>query len=134
MTQHLKLRIHISEPWDFERIAGTAELEGWTIDHADPENEDWEVHLDESFEFHDRPMARLLASPRYVGEHLERMFDAVAGFPVRLAYRQDGAWHFAFAGMLSQRFDKDDDEKHAGGDDGHGDDGRENPEETETGI
>jgi hypothetical protein len=103
VTGHLKLRVHVSEPWDFERIAGTAELEGWTTDHADPDNEEWEVHLEESFDYHDRPIARLLAGPRYVGEHLERMFDAVAGFPVRLAYRRDSAWHYAFTGMISER-------------------------------
>ncbi|MET0371490.1 MAG: hypothetical protein ABW039_08955 [Sphingobium sp.] len=112
MTQHLKLRIHISEPWDFDRIAGTAELSGWTTDHADTENEAWEVHLDESFEFHDHVIGRLLAAPRYVGEHLARMFDAVTGFPVRLAYRHDGAWHYAFIGMISQR--------HVQGDQGRG--------------
>ena len=106
MTQHLKLRVHVSEPWDFERSAGTAELTGWTIDHIDPDNEEWEVHLDEGFGFHERRIGRLLAGPRYVGEHLTRMFDAVAGFPVRLAYRDDGAWHYAFAGMISQRHER----------------------------
>lgn len=106
MTGHLKLRIHVSEPWDFERSAGTADLIGWTIDHADPDNEEWEVHLDEGFDFHDRRIGRLLAGPRYVGEHLARMFDAVAGFPVRLAYRSDGAWQYAFAGMISQHHER----------------------------
>ncbi|BAV64139.1 hypothetical protein [Sphingobium cloacae] len=110
MTQHLRLRIHVNEPWDFERSAGTAELTGWTVDHADPENEEWEVHLDEGFDFHDRRIARLLAGPRYVGEHLTRMFDAVTGFPVRLAYRGDGAWHYAFAGMISQRHERKEEE------------------------
>ena len=106
MTQHLKLRIHVSEPWDFERITGVAELSGWTIDHADPDSEQWEVHLDEGFDFHERHIGTLLVGPRYVGEHLSRMMDAVAGFPVRLAYRQDGNWQFAFAAMISQRHDK----------------------------
>ena len=103
MTAHLKLRIHVSEPWDFERIAGRAELTGWTIDHADPANEEWEVHLDEGFDLHDRHIGTLLASPRYVGEHMSRMCDAVAGFPVRLAHRQDGGWHYALAAMISER-------------------------------
>lgn len=106
MTQHLKLRIHVSEPFDFERISGTAELKGWTVDHADTENEAWEVHLDEGFDFHDRHIGRLLVSPRYVGEHLTRMFDAIAGFPVRLAHRDDGTWHYAFTGMISQRHER----------------------------
>jgi len=103
VTQHLKLRIHVTEPWDFERIADTAELTGWTIDHANPDNEEWEVHLDAGFDFHDRHIGTLLAGPRYVGEHLSRMFDAVTGFPVRLAHRQDGSWHYAFIAMISQR-------------------------------
>lgn len=103
MTQHLMLRIHVTEPWDFERIAGTAELTGWTADHADPDNEEWEVHLDEGFDFNERHVGTLLVGPRYVGEHLTRMFDAVAGFPVRLAHRQDDGWQYAFAAMISQR-------------------------------
>ena len=107
MTQHLKLRIHVSEPWDFERTAGSDELTGWTIDHADPDNEDWEVHLDRGFDFHERHIEALLVSPRYVGEHLSRMFDAVGGFPVRAAHRLDDEWHFAFAAMISQRHDTD---------------------------
>ncbi|NIJ16466.1 hypothetical protein [Sphingobium vermicomposti] len=107
MTQHLKLRIHVSEPFDFERIAGTAELTGWTVDHMDSENEQWEVHLDDGFDFHGRQIGRLLASPRYVGEHLARMFDAIAGFPVRLAHRDEGSWHYAFTGMISERRERD---------------------------
>ncbi|EQB31488.1 hypothetical protein [Sphingobium ummariense] len=108
MTGHLKVRIRVTEPWDFERLAGSAELTGWTVDHADRDNEEWEVHLDHGFEHHERHVGRLLAGPRYVGEHLSRMFDAVTGFPVRLAYRQDGAWHYAFTGMIAQRHDDDD--------------------------
>lgn len=108
MTQHLKLRIHVTEPWDFERNAGSAELTGWTIDHADPDNEEWEVHLDQGFEHHGDHIGTLLIGPRYVGEHLSRMFDAVTGFPVRLAHRQDGSWHYAFTAMISQRPDNAD--------------------------
>jgi hypothetical protein len=108
VTVHLKLRVHVSEPWDFERIAGTADLIGWTTDHADPDNEEWEVHLDHGFEYHDHRVGRLLAGSRYVGEHLSRMFDAVAGFPVRLAYRHEGAWHYAFTGMISQHHARED--------------------------
>lgn len=109
MTQHLKLRIHVTEPWDFERIAGTADLNGWTTDHADPDNEEWEVHLDEGFDFHERHIGTLLIGPRYVGEQLIRMVDAVAGFPVRVAHAQDGSWHYAFAAMISQRHDDHED-------------------------
>ncbi len=108
MAQHLKLRLHITEPWDFERSAGTSDLTGWTIDHIDPDNGDWEVHLDEGFDFNRRHIGTLLASPRYVGESLSRMFDAVAGFPVRLAHRLDGEWQFAFAAMISERHERQD--------------------------
>ncbi|HAF40622.1 MAG TPA: hypothetical protein DCG90_02470 [Sphingobium sp.] len=106
MTQHLKLRIHVTEPWDFERVAGTAELTGWTVDHVDPDNGEWEVHLDQGFDFNKRHIGTLLAGPRYVGERLDRMFDTVTGFPVRLAHRLDGDWQFAFAATISQRPDK----------------------------
>src|SRR3546814_2714435 len=89
MTQHLRLRIHVTEPWDFERANGTNELTGWTVDHADEENEEWEVTLDQSFEFREKQYRTILVGPRYVGEHLRRMFDAVAGFPVRIAHRSE---------------------------------------------
>jgi hypothetical protein len=111
VTAHLKLRLHISEPWDFARTTGLDEVTGWTTEYLTPEdedpNEDWEVTLDQSFEYHDRRVARLLVSPRYVGEHLSRVFDAVVGFPVRIAYRQDGSWHYAMTGMLSIRHEDD---------------------------
>lgn len=103
MTDHVKVRIHVTEPWDFERTAGAAELTGWTSDHADPGNEEWEVHLDAGFDYHGSRIDRLLAGPRYVGEHLSRMFDAVTGFPVRLAHHQGDHWHYAFIGMISPR-------------------------------
>lgn len=103
MTQPLQLRIHVSEPWDFERIAGTVELSGWTTDHAEPANDEWEVQLDAGFDFHERHIDALLIAPLYVGEHLSRMFDAVAGLPVRLAHRQDEDWHYAFTAMISER-------------------------------
>ncbi|MET0249343.1 MAG: hypothetical protein ABW164_06400 [Sphingobium sp.] len=105
MTDRLMLRLHVAEPWDFERIAGSADLAGWTLDHDDPDKEEWEVHLDHAIVYHDHRIGRLLAAPRYVGEHLVRMFDAVTGFPVRLAYVQEDGWHYAFAAMMSQRHD-----------------------------
>ncbi len=107
MTAHLKLRIHVSEPWDFERANGTAELTGWTVDYADEEEEEWEVTLDQGFELHERHYGRVLLSPRYVGEKLQRVFDAVVGFPVRIAHRQDGSWHYAMIGMASLRHEEE---------------------------
>src|SRR3546814_11716185 len=68
MTQHLRLRIHVTEPWDFERANGTNELTGWTVDHADEENEEWEVTLDQSFEFREKQYSTILVGPRYVGD------------------------------------------------------------------
>lgn len=114
MTTHLKLRLHISEPWDFARTTGLDEVTGWTIDYVHGEeeqpNEDWEMTLDQSFEYHERRVARFLVSPRYVGERIARVFDAVVGFPVRIAYRQDGGWHYAMTGMLSIRQDEERDQ------------------------
>lgn len=115
MTSHLKLVIHVTEPWDFERQTGVQELFGWTIDYGDKTLEEWEVILDEGFDYHNRRFARVLVGPRYVGEHLTRIFDAVVGFPIRIAHRSgDGGWHYAFTGMLSVRReteDKDDKEE-----------------------
>lgn len=102
MTQQ-HLRIHVSEPWNFESLTGVEELTGWTSDHVDHANDRWELHIDQTFEFHDHHVDRLLAEPRYVGEHMSRMFDAVTGFPVRLAWHGPDGWHFAFTGMISQR-------------------------------
>ncbi|MDX3908814.1 MAG: hypothetical protein QHC67_03250 [Sphingobium sp.] len=115
MTNHLKLTVHVNEPWDFERQTGVQELTGWTVDYEDETNGEWEVTLHQGFDYHGRRFARLLVSPRYVGEHLSRIFDAVVGFPVRIAHRSgDGGWHYAFAGMLSVERDyqdKDDNEE-----------------------
>lgn len=107
MTAHLKLRIHINEPWDFARINGTEELTGWTIDYADPENEEWEVLLDRGYDLNEVHHGRVLVSPRYVNEHLTRVHDAIIGFPVRIAHRMEGDWHFAMAGTMSIRHDED---------------------------
>ena len=107
MTAHLKLRIHVSEPWDFERTNGTSELTGWTIDYAIDELEEWEVMLDHGYDLNDVHHGRVLVSPRYVGERLTKIYDAFVGFPVRIAHRLDGDWHYAMTGMLSVRHDKD---------------------------
>ncbi len=103
MTTHLQLSVHVSEPWDFERLTGLVDLSGWTVDHADPDKDAWEVHLDTPFDYNERHIGTVLASPRYVGEHMSRLFDAVTGFPVRLAHRDDGDWHYAFTAMISRR-------------------------------
>tara|TARA_R110000782_G_scaffold182437_4_gene272638 strand:+ start:2377 stop:2709 length:333 start_codon:yes stop_codon:yes gene_type:complete len=107
MTEHLKLRIHITEPWDFMRQTGLEELTGWTTDHEIEELEEWELMLDAGYKMHDVMHHRVLISPRYVGEHLARIFDAIVGFPVRIAHRLDGEWHYALAGMLTVRREKE---------------------------
>jgi hypothetical protein len=111
MTAHLKLRIHVTEPWDFARENGTEELTGWTTDYIDPENEEWEVTLDHGYDLNDVHHGRVLLGPRYVGENLSRIFDAIVGFPVRIGHRLDGDWHYAMAGMLSVRHDDDEQEE-----------------------
>ena len=108
MSDHLKLRVHITEPWDFARHnEGREELSGWTQDHIHAGREEWEIHLDEGYALNDIEHGRILVSPRYVGEHLAKVLDAIVGFPVRVAHRNDGAWHYAMAGMLSIRHDMD---------------------------
>ena len=111
MTAHLKLRIHITEPWDFARATGMEDLTGWTVDYAVDGQEEWELMLDESYKMHDVVHGRVLISSRYVGEHLGRVFDSIVGFPVRIAHRLDGEWHYAMAGMLSLRRDKENEEE-----------------------
>jgi len=111
MTAHLKLRIHVSEPFGFAREnGGSTELTGWTVDYVDPENGEWEVMLDHGYELNEVHHGRVLLSPRYVGEHISRVMDAIVGFPVRIAHRLDGDWHFAMAGMLA--LNRDEEEKH----------------------
>jgi hypothetical protein len=108
MPNRLKLRVHITEPWDFARQNdGKEELTGWTFDHEIDELEEWEIDLDAGYTFHDIVHDRILVSPRYVGEHLAKVHDAIVGFPVRIAHRLDGEWHYAMAGMLSMRREKE---------------------------
>lgn len=107
MTEHLKLRIHINEPWDFQRQTGVEELTGWTVDYEIDELEEWELVLDAGYKMHGETHYRILISPRYVGEHLSKIFDSIVGFPVRVAHRSDGEWHYALAGMLSIRREKE---------------------------
>lgn len=108
MAELLKLRVHITEPWDFARQNdGREEITGWTHDHEIDELEEWEITLDSGYELHEIRHGRILVSPRYVGEHLSKIFNAFVGFPVRIAHRMDGEWHYAMAGMLSIRREKE---------------------------
>jgi len=111
MHSRLKLRVHITEPWDFARHNdGREELTGWTVDHEIAELEEWEIHLDLGYTLNDVYHGRILVSPRYVGEHLTKVLDAIVGFPVRVAHRGDNEWHYVMAGMVSIRHDPDEEE------------------------
>ncbi|RXR27580.1 hypothetical protein [Sphingobium fluviale] len=108
MPELLKLRVHITEPWDFARQnEGREELTGWTYDQEIDELEEWEIELDAGYELHAVVHTRILVSARYVGEHLSKVLDAIVGFPVRIAHRINGEWHYAMAGMLSVRREKE---------------------------
>ncbi len=105
MGESLRLRVHVAEPFDFERENPSLDLFGTTVDHLDEDGDEWLVDLEGGFSFHEEDYADLLLSPRYVGEHLSRVFDSILGVPVRIAHRiedEDGpGWHFAMTGMIS---------------------------------
>ena len=105
MSEPLRLRIHVSEPFDFERENESPDLFGTTLDHLDEDAEDWFVELESRFTFHEEAYADMLISPRYVGEHLSRVFDSILGVPVRIAHRveddEERDWHYAMTGMIS---------------------------------
>ncbi|MBO9671480.1 MAG: hypothetical protein J7485_13290 [Sphingobium sp.] len=105
MSEPLRLRIHVSEPFDFERENPSPDLFGTTIDHLDTEAEDWLIQLETGYTFHEEDYAEMLLSPRYVGEHLSKVFDSILGVPVRIAHRiedeEEPGWHFAMTGMIT---------------------------------
>ena len=100
MTEPLRLRIHISEPFDFERENESADVFGSTVDHESDDDE-WEVTLEAGFTFNETDYHAVLLGPRYVGEHLDRVHDSILGVPVRIAHRTPDGWHYALAGMIS---------------------------------
>jgi len=101
MAQPVRLRVHVSEPFDFERQNGGADLFGSTQDSADPDTDGWVIDLDGWFHLGDEDYDVVLVAPRYVGEQLSRVFDSILGFPVRIAHRVPDGWRFAMTGMLS---------------------------------
>jgi hypothetical protein len=118
MSDPVRLRIHVSEPFDFERANDSPDLFGTTVDHLDPDVDEWLIELESWFTFHDADYDQVLISPRYVGEKPGRVFDAIVGFPVRIAHRTPDGWHFAMTGTLSIPFETrspDEDEKDQGG-------------------
>lgn len=102
MTEPLRLRVYVTEPFDFERSNEHPDLFGVTSDHHDEDNDEWVIELDHWFHFNDVDYDSVLVAPRYVGEHISRVFDALMGVPVRIAHRTPDGWHFAMTGMLSQ--------------------------------
>jgi hypothetical protein len=100
MTGPLRLRIHVSEPFDFERENDSADLFGTTLDH-ERDTDEWEIELEVRFRFNERNYDAMLIGPRYVGEHLGKVHDALLGVPVRIAHRTRGGWHYAMTGMIS---------------------------------
>ena len=101
MTQPVRFRVHVSEPFDFERENESADLYGTSVDCADTDADEWIVELESWFSFNETDYNEALVAPRYVGEHLSRVFDSILGFPVRIAHRTPDGWHFAMTGMLS---------------------------------
>lgn len=101
MQRAVRLRVHVSEPFDFERENGLTDLFGTTVDHHDGDAEEWGIDLEDWFSFNRSDYDMVLVAPRYVGEHLSRVFDTFTGFPVRIAHRTPEGWHFAMTGMLS---------------------------------
>lgn len=101
MTTPLRLRVHVSEPFDFEREnARGADLFGVAMDSTGT-NDEWKIDLDEAFTFNEVNYDAVLIAPRYVGEHLEQVHDALLGVPVRIAHRSSNGWHYAMTGMVS---------------------------------
>ncbi len=101
----LRVRVYVSEPFDFERENPVNDLFGWTTDH-ETDDDEWEIRLEGSFHFHKAEYDRVLIGPHYVGEHLTKVHDAMLGVPIRIAHRtrsevEGEGWHFAMTGMLS---------------------------------
>jgi len=101
MPQPVRLRVHVSEPFDFERQNGGTDLFGTTLDSAAPDADEWIIDLDGWFRLGDEDYDVVRVAPRYVGEQLSRVFDSILGFPVRIAHRVPDGWRFAMTGMLS---------------------------------
>jgi hypothetical protein len=101
MQPAVRLRLHVSEPFDFERHNASADLFGTTQDHVEVEADEWKVALESSFLLNGEEHGIVLISPRYVGEPLSRVFDALLGQPVRIAYRTADGWHYAMSGMIA---------------------------------
>jgi hypothetical protein len=101
MKTPIRFRIHINEPFDFERENGSDDLYGTTVDHEGQDSDEWIIELENWFRFNEADYDVVMVSPRYVGEHMSRVFDSILGEPIRIAHRTPEGWHFALAGILS---------------------------------
>lgn len=97
----IRLRVHVNEPFGFERENESADLLGASFDPLDEDADEWLIRMDLPFMFNEEEYREMLVAPHYVGEHLGRVFDRIVGFPVRIAHRTEEGWHFAMTGMLS---------------------------------
>lgn len=114
MSRPVRFRVHVSEPFDFERINGRADLFGALLDDMEADAAQWTIGLESSFRLDEEDHAVVLVAPRYVGEPLARVFDSILGFPVRIAHRVPDGWRYAMTGMLSPAPLTDDDDENPG--------------------
>lgn len=102
----LRLHVHINEPWAFERENGVSSMIGTTLDHLDPDCDDWLVALEQSFMLHEEPFDRVLVSPRYIGERLDRVVDDFVTAAIRIARFDGEDWHYEMTGTLAHQRDE----------------------------
>ncbi len=102
----LRLHIHINEPWAFEQENGFTSVIGTTLDHLDPELDDWDVELEQPFLLYEESYDRVLVSPRYIGEVLNRVVDDFVTAAVRIAIIERNEWHYKMTGTLAHQRDE----------------------------
>jgi hypothetical protein len=82
---HLRIHIHVSEPYSFEREnGGESDLDGWSVDHLEDGCDEWIVHLDRPFTMDKEVFEAVRISPRYFREHLARIGDRLVSVPANI--------------------------------------------------
>lgn len=104
------MRIHVAEPWTFERGNGTCDLSGWTDDHHRLGQEEWVVHLNEPFTIEDEQFHQVMISPRYHGETLHRVMDRLVNLTVNIVphgrrWKDQDERSLAMVGTVAQGWD-----------------------------
>lgn len=102
----LRLHVHVNEPWAFERENGVTSMVGATLDHLDPDCNDWDVTLEQSFVLNEESFDHVLVSPRYVGERLHRVVDDFVTASIRIARFDGEDWHYQMTGTLAHQRDE----------------------------